>query len=210
MIGGVLQSQCPSAPLVRFRQRPECAVWRLSALARPLLRVYFAALSADDLYLRFGDHRSPELLERYIAGIDFWQSTVLGVFNERLELVGLAHLSPQVDGYELGLSVLAGSRALGIGALLLRRALQCARLSGARRVHMHCAAENRGIIRLGRRVGVQFEVCGGDADGVIELAPLTPLHVCSDLLEAHGAILLLGLRTWSQLVRSALVKANAA
>ena len=65
---------------------------------------------------------------------DFDRSIVLGVFGVELELIGAAHLSPKGDGYDLGLSVIANARSHGIGDLLARRAIQRARMTGARRL----------------------------------------------------------------------------
>ena len=180
----------PIRSLLRLpRTRIQCAVWRLSEWSRPQLRQHFCSLSDDDLYLRFGDHRSPQLLDSYVAGIDFCRSTVLGVFDERLELAGVAQLSPHPEGYELGLSVLSGSRSLGIGTLLLRRALRCARLTGAQRLHIHCSAENGGIIRLAKRFDAHFVLSGGEADGIIELAPATLWLAWDEVVEAQRALL---------------------
>lgn len=186
-----------------LRTRIPYLVCRLTEWSRPELRAHFSRLSADDLYLRFGDYRSPALLDSHVAGIDFSRSTVLGVFNERLELVGGAQLSPQPDGYELGLSVLSGSRSRGIGTLLLRRALRCARLAGARRLHIHCSAENGSIIRLAKRFNAQFMLSSGEADGVIELLPATPWLVWDELVDAQRSFLVTALSAPGRLLAGA-------
>jgi hypothetical protein len=90
-------------------------VHRLSKHFRAALRDHFSHLSADDLFLRFGAHCRPEIINAYVDGIDFRESIVLGVFNDDLELIGVAHLGSDEGGLELGLSVLAGYREHGVG-----------------------------------------------------------------------------------------------
>jgi GNAT superfamily N-acetyltransferase len=153
----------------------------LAAGHRPALRAHFLALSRRDAYLRFGNFVGPESIGAYVDGIDFAASTVLGVYGDELELLGVAHLCPQDRIVELGISVLAGARRHGIGTLLMRRALGHARLVGAQRLFMHCLAENEDLMRLARAAHAEISFSHDEADGFIHLPPVTALSAAVEL-----------------------------
>jgi GNAT superfamily N-acetyltransferase len=174
----------------------------LSAACRSALRRHFAALTRPDLHLRFGGYRTPESLDAYVNGIDFQESTVLGVYDDELELLGAAHLSPQSDGHELGLSVLPAARGRGIGTVLLRRAIQHSRLAGAHQLYMHCLAENDALMRLARAVGAKIIVSAGEADGVIEIPAGTPFGGAVELVEEQIAVFDFGMKVQRRAART--------
>jgi len=160
---------------------------RLSEHFRPALRAHFGRLSAADLYLRFG-HSQAEILDAYVEGIDFQKSMVLGVFDDDLELIGAAHLSQDQAGFELGLSVLLHGRRKGVGAALLRRAMQQARLAKAGSIRVHCLSENHDLMRLVRRVGARVVAHGSESDGTIALPPSAPLGGWVEMVEEQMAV----------------------
>jgi GNAT superfamily N-acetyltransferase len=155
----------------------------LNAAHRPALRAHFLALSRRDAYLRFGTFLAPDSIIAYVDGIDFERSTVLGVFGDDLELVGVAHLCPDNGVVELGISVLEHARRRGIGTLLMRRALGHARLIGASRLFMHCLAENDDLMRLARAAGADVSLHHDEADGYIRVPPLTTWGAAVELAE---------------------------
>ncbi|HUO79833.1 MAG TPA: GNAT family N-acetyltransferase [Steroidobacteraceae bacterium] len=152
---------------------------------RPALRAHFCALSRRDAYLRFGTFVGPESIDQYVDGIDFERSTVLGVYGDALELLGVAHLCPERDVVELGISVLAGARRRGIGTLLMRRALGHARIAGASRLFMHCLAENDDLMRLARKAHAEISFSHDEADGFICVPPVTPYSAAVEFAEEH-------------------------
>jgi GNAT superfamily N-acetyltransferase len=147
---------------------------RLNAGHRPALLAHFCALSRRDAYLRFGTYVGAETIAAYVNGIDFERSTVLGVYGDELELLGVAHLCPEHGVVELGISVLASARRRGIGTLLMRRALSYARLVGAEQLFMHCLAENEDLMRLARAANAAISCSHDEADGFIRVPPVTP------------------------------------
>ncbi len=150
---------------------------------RPALLAHFLALSRRDRYLRFGTYVGPESIAAYVDGIDFARSTVLGVYGDELELLGVAHLCPEQGVVELGISVLASVRRRGIGTLLMRRALGHARLVGASQLFMHCLAENEDLMRLARAARADISISHDEADGFIHLPPVTPFSAAVEFAE---------------------------
>lgn len=152
---------------------------------RPALLAHFCALSRRDSYLRFGTYVGAESIANYVNGMDFDRSTVLGVYDEGLELLGVAHLCPEQGVVELGISVLASARRRGIGTLLLRRALSHARMVGADRLFMHCLAENGDLMRLARAAHAEISFNHDEADGFILVPALTPFSAAVELAEEN-------------------------
>jgi GNAT superfamily N-acetyltransferase len=160
----------------------------LTAHCRPELLAHFRALSTHDVYLRFGAHLSRESVDAYVTGIDFATATVLGVYGNELELLGVAHLAPDGRTVELGLSVVSAARRRGIGTLLMRRALGYARRLGATRMFTHCLAENEDLMRLVRSAGGHIVFSGDEADAYIELPASTAFSTVLDLAAEQVAL----------------------
>ena len=125
---------------------------------RPALLAHFCALSRRDSYLRFGTYLGTESIEAYVNGIDFERSTVLGVYGDDLTLLGVAHLCPEKDTVELGISVLTTARRRGIGTHLMR---------------------------LARAAGARFSFSHDEADGFIHVPAVTPFSAAVEFAEEH-------------------------
>ena len=175
---------------------------------RPALLAHFCALSRRDAYLRFGTFVGAESLAAYVAGIRFDRSTVLGVYGDELELLGVAHLFPEQGVVELGISVLARARRRGIGTLLMRRALGHARLIGARQLFMHCLAENDDLMRLARAAHADISVSHDEADGFIRVPPVTPFSAAVELAEEQIGVVDYALKAQRAAWRQALSPAG--
>jgi len=146
-------------------------VAELSAIHRGALRRHFLALGAEDRRLRFGTPAGDDFLRAYVARIDFRRDSVFGVFDEALELAGVAHLARGDGDAELGVSVLSGYRRRGIGGALLARAVLRARNWGVRALFMHCLRENGTVMHLARRQGMRIVTERGEADAWLALPP---------------------------------------
>lgn len=177
----------------------------LSASHRPALLAHFCALSRRDAYLRFGTYLGAESIAAYVEGIDFERSTVLGVYGDDLELLGVAHLCPERAVVELGISVLGSARRRGIGTLLMRRALSHARLIAASQLFMHCLADNKDLMRLARAAGAQISFTHDEADGFIHVPPVTPFSAAMEFAEEQIGVVDYALKAhraaWRQSLR---------
>jgi RimJ/RimL family protein N-acetyltransferase len=138
---------------------------------------HFLALEADDRHLRFGSPTSDSVIERYVANLNFSRDALFGVFNDVLELVGIAHLAyvPSAnDGphsAEFGVSVLHDDRHRGLGAALLARAAIHARNTHIDTLFVHCLAKNKAMMHLAQKLGMRVEFAYGDADAYLILPP---------------------------------------
>lgn len=151
---------------------------------RPIFLAHLLALASDDRYLRFGTPLSDAGIERYVAGIDFATDTVFGVFDDRLKLAAAGHFaavakSADASGSamgrsaEFGLSVANGARGEGLGTALFLRAASHARNLDISSLFMHCLSENRAMMRIARKAGMEIRQTHGEADAYLALAPGT-------------------------------------
>lgn len=164
------------------------AVQRLNANARAALATHLLALSPEDRRLRFGSSLAPEAIAAYVARIDFDRDAVFAVHDDRLALVGVAHVAFGEDNAELGLSVLATHRGRGVGSALFGRAAAHARNRFVARLFMHCLTENAAIMHIARKSGMEIVVDAGDADAHLELAPASPASITGEFMTDRFAL----------------------
>jgi len=156
---------------------PSALVRELDDSHRAAVLDHFLALEAEDRHLRFGSPTSDAVIERYVAKLDFNRDALFGVFNDALDLVGIAHLayvpttkdSPRAA--EFGVSVLHDSRHRGLGAALLARASVHARNTHIDTLFVHCLANNKAMMHLAQKLGMRVEFAYGDADAYLILPP---------------------------------------
>ncbi len=152
------------------------AVERMHADARAPLLAHFLALPAADRRLRFGRPVAESVIASYVDGIDFVRDTILGIRDDRAQVVGVAHLAFDGDSAEVGLSVLPGYRKRGIASTLFGSALARARCY-ARGITMLFSAINVPILRIARRFGMAVRFRSGDAEARLDIGsvPAAPL-----------------------------------
>jgi GNAT superfamily N-acetyltransferase len=164
------------------------AVQRLTGSARAALVAHFLALSADDRRLRFGSSLSLEGIAAYVDGIDFGRDAVFAVHDDRLVIVGVAHVAFGDDHAELGLSVLPTHRRHGVGGALFERAAAHARNRFVPRLFMHCLSENAPIMYIARKFGMDIVINTGDADAHLELPPASQASITREFVTDRFAL----------------------
>ncbi|NML13497.1 GNAT family N-acetyltransferase [Azohydromonas caseinilytica] len=149
----------------------------LAVRHRPLILAHLLTLSESDRYLRFGYAASDAQVQRYVGSIDFGRDEVVGIFDETLALVAVAHLA-RIDGSagaapmaEFGVSVLPRARGRGWGSRLFERAVLHARNWGAQTMIIHALSENTAMLRIARKAGATIERDGGEAQALLRLPP---------------------------------------
>jgi GNAT superfamily N-acetyltransferase len=150
----------------------------LAVRHRSLILAHLLALSENDRYLRFGYAASDAQVRRYVDGIDFGRDEVVGIFDEALELVAMAHLAYIAGSNggtpmaEFGVSVLPRVRGRGWGSRLFERAVLHARNWGAEMMIIHALTENTPMLRIARKAGARIEREGGEAQALLRLPPV--------------------------------------
>lgn len=146
---------------------------------KPLLR-HFLALGWKDRHLRFGTALSANGIRAYLDRLDFIESDVLAVFDDRLRIVGAVHLAYGDDDAEVGLSVLEAFRGQGIGQALFGRATVRLANRFVRIVRIHCLRENAAVMHLARKNGMRIVVDGAEADACLEIPQASPHTVTAE------------------------------
>jgi GNAT superfamily N-acetyltransferase len=147
------------------------AIQRLNEGVRASVVAHFLALPMIDRSTRFGVGLAPTGITAYVDGIDFERDAVLGLHDDRLALVGVAHVACVDDLAEVGLSVLPAHRGRGVGSALFKRAIAHARSRCIPRLVMQFLSANVPIVRIARKFGMAIVGGGRDVEAYLTLQP---------------------------------------
>ncbi|MDY7576915.1 GNAT family N-acetyltransferase [Herbaspirillum sp. RTI4] len=188
--------------LIRELRQPRIWVKELSPGARSRLLKHFLALEPSDRLLRFGSHLSDESITRYVEGINFERDTVFGVYNSRLRLMGVGHLTfapsekSAIAGAtlkarvaEFGVSVDASARGLGVGSRLFQRASMRCRNADIDTLYMHCLSSNKVMLHIARKAGMEIHRDYGESDAYLKILPADASSVMQEALAEQAAML---------------------
>ena len=184
----------------RKKSKGAVMVKELQERDRRRMRKHFLALDDSDRLLRFGTTLPDELLESYVAKIDFERDKVYGVYNRVFKLVAVGHLafapkekSPgkvvttKEQVAEFGVSVSKSARGLGIGSKLFERAAIHCRNQDVDTLYMHCLSSNQVMMRIARKAGMEIQREYGEADAYLRLLPANPASMLQEALEEQFA-----------------------
>ena len=184
----------------RKKSKGAVMVKELHERDRRRMRKHFLALDDSDRLLRFGTTLPDELLESYVAKIDFERDKVYGVYNRVFKLVAVGHLafapkekSPgkvvttKEQVAEFGVSVSKSARGLGIGSKLFERAAIHCRNQDVDTLYMHCLSSNQVMMRIARKAGMEIQREYGEADAYLRLLPANPASMLQEALEEQFA-----------------------
>lgn len=148
----------------------------LSERHRGRIVAHLLKLDPADRYLRFGYPASDEQVLRYAEGLDFARDELLGIFNRRLELIGVAHvayvdLAHHSNCAEFGVSVLKNARGLRLGTQLFARAVLQARNRGVEMMFIHALSENTAMLKIARNAGARVQRDGSESEAYLQLPP---------------------------------------
>ena len=160
---------------------------------RAAILKHFLRLNAEDRRLRFGVPTADAVIRQYVKKLDFNQDAVFGIFDLNLALVAIAHLAylpadkKRSRATEFGVSVLPKSRYKGIGSALLERAMVHARNTGVITLFVHCLAQNKVMMHLAKKSGMQIDYAFGEADACLKLPPANPSTILAEAVNVQLA-----------------------
>lgn len=170
----------------------------LGAQHRERILDHLLRLGERDRYFRFGHAASDTQIAAYVAQLSFERDELFGIFNRRLNLVGVAHLaylagtSPRAA--EFGVSVARASRGHGYGDRLFEHAALHARNRGVDHLLVHALSENAAMLHIVRNAGARIERDGAESRAWVRLAPASLASRVEALIEATVADLDYGLK----------------
>ena len=172
---------------------PNILVRELHPGHREKIRLHLLALSEADRSLRFGLHTSDDVINNYVAHIDFSNDSVFGVFDKQLNLIACAHLAypalKQVNNRtaEFGVSVSTEGRGMGIGSALFKRAATHARNTNIEILYVHCLSRNKVMMHIAEKAGMEIEFSYGEADAYLKLPKPNNSSIVAEAVHAQAA-----------------------
>lgn len=160
---------------------------------RERLLAHFIELGEEDRLLRFGQITPDHVIENYVRTLDFGRDTVFGVFDGRLQLVGVGHLAYlPAEGdkrtAEFGVSVSESVRGQGIGTKLFERAAIRSRNTHVTTLYIHCLSRNTTMMHIAKKAGMKIEYAYGEADAFLTLAPADQNSIIAEMLQEQAAV----------------------
>jgi len=141
----------------------------LTVFERENVRNFYLSLSSDDRRKRFCCALSDETISRYVDRMDFARDTILGAFDERARIIGLAELVRNSDQGEMAFSVRPDMRGQKIGTALMQRLIARAGMRGIRKVFVLFLSDNTPMRRMAQRAGMPVETADGESQAAREL-----------------------------------------
>ena len=175
-----------------YRTAVKVPIRALGASHAQQIAQHLQALSKEDRYLRFGYSASDEMIERYVAGLNFERDEIFGIYNRRLKLIAMAHMAFSLEKdfsscAEFGVSVLAHARGRGYGASLFDRAVMHARNEGVEMMFIHALSENTAMLNIARKSGAILQRDGAESDAYLRLLPADLDSRMTEMFEEHLA-----------------------
>ena len=144
---------------------------RLTHLHFHDLARHFLTLSSGDRFLRFGWVMTDVEIVAYMESIFVSADSALVVVEPDREISGVLHLESMGCGVNLGLSVSAWARNLGIGALLLQQAGLLARARALTTLFVRNLNFNTALQRLAARLGMRVACAPNALTTSLEVPP---------------------------------------
>ena len=170
-------------------------VLQLSEANREAMKRHFLALEAEDLRLRFEHVICEATLLKYVDAIDFGRDAVFGVFDDTLELAGVAHLGLHGEIAEFGVSVVPGHRGEGIGTALYRRAYEYCRNHRIETLFVHCLKENAAMMHIARKAGMEIVLDAAEVEAHLRVPPGDSVSYTEEFLDDRVGLFDLALKS---------------
>jgi RimJ/RimL family protein N-acetyltransferase len=168
-------------------------VRELHAGHRERIRAHLLALCEEDRMLRFGMIAIDSVISDYVDSIDFARDSVFAVFDEKLEILGMAHLAYQPIAKngsvtaEFGVSVSEEGRGFGVGSALFERAFIHGRNTKVDILYVHCLSSNAAMMHIARKAGMSVEYAYGEADAYLRLPPGDKSTLMAEAIQEQAA-----------------------
>lgn len=175
----------------------------LTVFEREAVRAFYLALSPEDRRKRFCCSLSDDTISGYVDRLNFTRDTVLGAFDERACMTGLAELVRGPAASEMAFSVRPDKRGQKIGTRLIEKLVLRARMCGVRKVFVMFLSDNTPMRRMATRAGMALSSADGEAQAQLELAAPSAQELAQWFIEeslSHGGYFgTLGIVHWGAL-----------
>lgn len=153
---------------------------------------HLKALDSQDRYTRFGYAVSDHNIDQLILNMLYHaQDHHLFVAKDSDQATGFTHLAhAQGMGWELAVSVDKSHQGKGLGNHLMAATIDWARTHGVKRVFMHCIRNNKLILHLATKHGLEvIDRSGADVTAQVNLPPATSTDYTVDFVREQQDLL---------------------
>ena len=156
---------------------------QLTAFERDAVKQFYLALSQEDRRMRFCAIAKDETVGKYVDQMLFTRAKIIGAFDQRARLIGVAELTPGTEESDLSFAVRADMRGQRIGTKLMEKLIIYARLCGIRKVFVLFLWDNTPMRRLAVRAGMKVNGDGLECSAFRELQAPAKVEVSRWLVQ---------------------------
>jgi len=161
---------------------------RLGAKDARHLGAHLRRLHPDDLQQRFMGTRHRLFVHRYVRGIDWHRTVIIGCFVGR-SLRGVCELHPIAQPRaEIAISVERRFQRRGIGRELFRRTLLLARNRGLTALELRCTVDNHRVRQLIKSFDGKIVTEPMEASATIRSLPANAFTFATEMVEQAGLV----------------------
>ncbi len=174
-------------------------VRELDPIHSDLIHLHLLALNPEDRRLRFGLIVSNEFIDSYVSQLNFSRDSIFGVFNQDLNILGMAHLAYPPDlssnkTAEFGVSVSESGRGIGIGTALFKRAAIHCRNTNISILYVHCLSSNDAMMHIAKKSGMSVQNDLGETDAYLQINPGDQSSLLTEALQDQAALIDYGIK----------------
>jgi RimJ/RimL family protein N-acetyltransferase len=141
---------------------------------------HLTSLDENSNRLRFGVFMNNDSIKKYVNSIDFKKDRVYGAYDDALKLVGMVHIAwikNDKKYAEIGISVDQSVRRGGIGGKLFKKAINYAKMYGAKRLYSFCLTENTAMMNMAKKENMIIEKIANEAEAYMVIDDNVPLDL---------------------------------
>lgn len=166
---------------------------RLSKLNKTKVLEHFLRLDQNTRHSRFCCTMSYENLYNYVEKINFSKSGIFGIFNEKLDIIGVGECivfdNDKTYGAEVAFSVESQYQGNGLGNKLMKRVVQFANINHLKELTIYFLRNNSATYHLAKKYNFKAEYSTSEVYGKVKIHDIPPvidtINELNDEILAH-------------------------
>lgn len=150
---------------------------RLNRFNKSKVLEHFLRLDKNTRHSRFCSNMSDDNLYNYVQKIDFSNSGIFGIFNEKLDIIGLGEcvMFDKSEAAEVAFSVEFEYQGKGLGNKLMKRVVQFANINNLKELTMYFLRSNSATHHLAKKYNFKAEYSTSEVYGKVKIHDVPPI-----------------------------------